>query len=100
MMGLGDRMSRAKRAVRLALKAVRTRERGSLLSKFRARMMVNQLAAKYGIYLSPVATIGPGLVFPHPVGIVIGDGVRMAATSPFTRMSRSAAAARTCQIIR
>jgi serine O-acetyltransferase len=30
-----------------------------------------------GCYLSLLAEIGPGLVLPHPTGIVVGDGVRL-----------------------
>lgn len=31
----------------------------------------------FGCFISPGADIGPGLWLPHPVGIVIGDGVRI-----------------------
>jgi serine O-acetyltransferase len=30
-----------------------------------------------GCYLSLLAEIGPGLILPHPTGIVVGDGVRL-----------------------
>ena len=30
---------------------------------------------KFNCQISPTAKLGSGLVFPHPIGIVIGDGV-------------------------
>lgn len=30
-----------------------------------------------GCYISLLAEIGPGLILPHPTGIVVGDGVRL-----------------------
>ncbi|WP_376751975.1 serine O-acetyltransferase [Brevundimonas nasdae] len=44
---------------------------GAPLSKFFWRWSVSSS----GCYLSPTAQIGPGIVFPHPTGIVIGEGV-------------------------
>ena len=32
-----------------------------------------------GAYLHPKAAIGPGLCLPHPVGVVVGSGVRLGA---------------------
>ena len=34
-----------------------------------------RLERRYGVYISKAAEIGPGLVMPHPIGIVIGEGV-------------------------
>ncbi|MCD2342060.1 serine acetyltransferase [Ideonella azotifigens] len=34
---------------------------------------------RYGCYISPSARIAPGVKFPHPVGIVIGEGVVVGA---------------------
>lgn len=33
----------------------------------------------YACYLNPEADIGPGLCLPHPVGVVVGDGVLIGA---------------------
>lgn len=33
----------------------------------------------YGVYISTSAVIGPGLCLPHPVGVVIGEGVCIGA---------------------
>lgn len=76
-MGLSKFLSRPKRAATLARAATRLRARGGLMAKIGARLIVDRLAAGYGIYLSPVAAIGEDLALPHPVGIVIGDGVRI-----------------------
>jgi serine O-acetyltransferase len=48
---------------------------GKLISKLHWRRNV----VRFGCYLSPLATIGPGLCLPHPVGIVIGDGAQLGA---------------------
>ena len=47
--------------------------------RFLARSFRSALERKFGCYISPSATIGPGLKLPHPVGIVIGDGVVIGA---------------------
>lgn len=44
-----------------------------LLSQFFNRKMEKN----YGIYIKPDADIKPGLSLPHPVGIVIGQGVKI-----------------------
>jgi serine O-acetyltransferase len=35
----------------------------------------NLLVAKHGMDIHPDIRVGPGLVFPHPMGVVIGPGV-------------------------
>lgn len=35
----------------------------------------NRLITRYGIDVARTASVGPGLRFPHPVGIVVGIGV-------------------------
>ena len=40
------------------------------------RILFRRLQSKFGIYISPKAEIGTGLRFPHPNGIVIGEGVK------------------------
>jgi len=35
------------------------------------------IVRRYGCYISPTARIGAALRLPHPIGIVIGDGVRI-----------------------
>lgn len=40
-----------------------------------ARSMANQLRRQFGCIVSPKAVIGPGIRMPHPLGIVIGEGV-------------------------
>jgi len=43
--------------------------------RFLPGLIQRKLATKYGVYISQNAQIGVGLKFPHPTGIVIGDGV-------------------------
>lgn len=69
--------SRPARAALLVRATTRMRRRWGLLGRIVARLLANRLASSYGIYLSPLAEIGTGLKLPHPVGIVIGDGVRI-----------------------
>lgn len=45
------------------------------VGKFLARLVALLMNVASGCYISPKAKIGPGLYLPHPVGIVIGDGV-------------------------
>jgi serine O-acetyltransferase len=40
-----------------------------------ARVLGHLLAMAYGVHISPLARIGPGLALPHPVGIVLGGTV-------------------------
>jgi serine O-acetyltransferase len=37
----------------------------------------NKIAFKFGCYISPKALISKDIKFPHPVGIIIGDGVEI-----------------------
>jgi serine O-acetyltransferase len=46
---------------------------GKVISKLLWRWNV----AVSGCYLSPSAQIAPGLALPHPVGVVVGDGVEI-----------------------
>lgn len=45
--------------------------------RFLAIIVRNRLVYKYGIHLGLNCKIGKGLRFPHPQGIIIGDGVTM-----------------------
>lgn len=56
--------------VRLKSRASRS---GNLIC---ARFISNKLQ-KYGVYIAPEAEIGVGCSLPHPVGIVIGSGVKI-----------------------
>lgn len=42
-----------------------------------ARLLLRWLQGAYGVYIGPNAQIGKNVRFPHPVGIVIGDGVNI-----------------------
>lgn len=42
-----------------------------------AKYLSNRIALKFGVYISPKAIIGSKVRFPHPTGIVIGEGVRI-----------------------
>ena len=46
--------------------------------KMLASYYANKIYRRYGCYISPAAEIGNGLAIPHPIGIVIGDGVKIA----------------------
>lgn len=43
-------------------------------NKVRYLFYCDAIYRRYGCCISPRATIAPDVVFPHPVGIVIGDG--------------------------
>lgn len=45
------------------------------------RILLRSLERSHGVYIAPNAVLEPGVCFPHPVGIVIGDGVRIASGS-------------------
>lgn len=40
-----------------------------------ARILSGRLERRFSCYISPKARIGAGLAMPHPVGIVVGEGV-------------------------
>lgn len=40
-----------------------------------ARWLARRMQLKYSVFISPKCTIGDGVEFRHPVGIVVGDGV-------------------------
>jgi serine O-acetyltransferase len=42
-----------------------------------SKLLFRKLENGYGVYISPNASIGIGLQFPHPTGIVIGNGVNI-----------------------
>lgn len=42
--------------------------------KFLARHVRYRIFYKYGIHISPGSQLGKNIVFPHPQGIIIGDG--------------------------
>lgn len=46
--------------------------------KWLARRMSDQLRRQFGCMISPRAVIGGGIRMPHPLGIVIGEGVTIA----------------------
>ncbi len=45
------------------------------------RYFYTKLQRNYGVYIHPDAQIGIGLSLPHPVGIVIGQGVKIGENS-------------------
>jgi len=45
---------------------------GRLLS----RLVWRSTVRNYGCYIAPTARLGAGLCLPHPVGVVIGEGIR------------------------
>lgn len=61
-------------SVRWIYAMTRAGARGGLFWELVARYYTRRLAKRFGIYVSPHASIGPGLTLPHPVGIVIGEG--------------------------
>jgi len=61
-------------SVRWIYVTTRAGARGGLFWQLVARYYGHKLARRFGIYVSHNATIGPGLMLPHPVGIVIGEG--------------------------
>lgn len=52
----------------------RARADGHMLS---ARFHAARLQRKYGLFINPNATFTETLRLPHPVGVVIGDGVKL-----------------------
>ncbi|ERS82351.1 serine O-acetyltransferase [Halomonas sp. PBN3] len=44
-----------------------------------ARWLFNGLALRHGIFVGPRSRIGPGLHFPHPTSVVIGDHLLLGA---------------------
>lgn len=53
--------------------------KGSMLARLLKRVIWLSAVSKFGCYISPSARIGPGVFFPHPVGIVIGERARVGA---------------------
>lgn len=51
--------------------------RGTILGKVVASLFWWYIVRRYCCYISPSARFGASLRLPHPVGIVIGDGVRL-----------------------
>lgn len=45
--------------------------------RFMAKLASNRIFYRYGCCISPNADIAPNVVFPHPTGIVIGEGVKV-----------------------
>ncbi|WP_313334113.1 serine acetyltransferase [Sphingobium yanoikuyae] len=68
-------------AVRWIYAATRAGSRPGLVHQMVARHHARRLVRRFGIYVSPTATIGPGLILPHPVGIVIGEGCVIGANA-------------------
>ncbi|MFB2726375.1 serine O-acetyltransferase [Shewanella mangrovisoli] len=58
----------------LYYRALRLKNKGGLCN-FISLVCIKKINRKYSCYLSDKATIGQNIKFPHPVGIVIGDGV-------------------------
>jgi serine O-acetyltransferase len=50
------------------------RANAGLLGKIVSILSVRHLVKRYGCYIDPKVEIGTGVRFPHPVGIVIGEG--------------------------
>lgn len=46
-------------------------------ARVRAHITVVLLERLFGVYVGKGAIVGPGLKTPHPIGIVIGDGVTL-----------------------
>ena len=42
-----------------------------------ANFYAYRISKKYGCYISPKAELGENFIFPHPIGIVIGEGVKI-----------------------
>lgn len=61
-------------AARLCYKTISWRRRGRI-GKIVSRYFRDRLIQKYGLFVSPLAVLGKNIFFPHPVAIVIGDGV-------------------------
>ncbi|GAA1470159.1 hypothetical protein GCM10017607_09010 [Microbacterium thalassium] len=62
-------------SVRLRLRRIGTlRDAGHPLL---ARFVSERLARRFGVYVNPNATFPSTMRMPHPVGIVIGEGVRI-----------------------
>jgi len=40
-------------------------------------MYFHRLESRYALYIGKKTVIGPGLKLPHPVGVVIGEGVKI-----------------------
>ncbi|MBZ9937878.1 serine acetyltransferase [Mesorhizobium sp. BR1-1-16] len=66
---LADNTTRLRWYIRLMLKL-----RGSGHPQL-ARVVAFRIQNRFGVYISPMAVIAPSVSFPHPTGIVIGDGV-------------------------
>ncbi|WP_242130244.1 serine acetyltransferase [Sphingobium sp. Sx8-8] len=60
-------------SVRWIYATTRAGARRGLFWQLVARYYGHKLAKRFGIYVSHNATIGQGLMLPHPVGIVIGE---------------------------
>lgn len=63
-----------KKIYRIYLKSHKAAKRGN---KLFAYYYANKIYKKYGCYISPIAKIAKGLSLPHPIGIVIGEGVEI-----------------------
>jgi serine O-acetyltransferase len=58
----------------LYYRALKYTDKGKVY-KFISIICVRKIKRNYSCYLSDKATVGNNIKFPHPVGIVIGDGV-------------------------
>lgn len=63
--------------VTLARAMQRWHARGTTLGKLVAGLIWVHIVRRYGCHISPTSRFGSALRLPHPVGIVIGDGVRL-----------------------
>lgn len=68
-------------SVRWIYAMIRSGARSGIFWQLIARYHGWKLAKRFGIYVSPNASIGPGLNLPHPVGIVIGEGCSIGANA-------------------
>jgi serine O-acetyltransferase len=56
---------------------ITTIRREGAVGRWLSGLLQRRLSRGYGCFVSPNARIGRGCRFPHPIGIVIGDGVRI-----------------------
>jgi serine O-acetyltransferase len=49
----------------------------NLLFKLMSKIIWRRMVSQSGCHLSMLANIGPGMSLPHPIGIVVGEGVNI-----------------------
>ncbi|MFT5814050.1 MAG: serine O-acetyltransferase [Psychroserpens sp.] len=68
------RFRAGKKILKLHLMSHKLNKKG-LLGKFIADRIKKKIICNFGCYISPKCSIAKTVVFPHPTGIVIGEGV-------------------------